>query len=115
MEQVQALEQISNVHIAYTPIHTETEGRMPLTLQHGGPTECPLLQGRGHNHLCYNCHEQGHITKKCPLKKAPKKYCCHCNSCLHFPNKCIFKCFTSANPGGSTRLYSSTHRWYSDP
>ena len=22
---------------------------------------------------------------------------------------------TSANPGGSTRLYSSTHRWYSDP
>ncbi len=20
-----------------------------------------------------------------------------------------------ANPGGSTRLYSSTHRWYSDP
>jgi len=22
---------------------------------------------------------------------------------------------TSANPEGSTRLYSSTHRWYSDP
>jgi len=22
---------------------------------------------------------------------------------------------TLANPGGSTRLYSSTHRWYSDP
>src|SRR6266571_5686192 len=91
MEQVQALEQISNVHIAYTPIHTETEGRMPLTLQHGGPVKCPLLQGRGCNHLCYNCHEQGHIAKKCPLKKAPKKYCRHCNSHLHFPNKCIFK------------------------
>src|SRR6266571_1786143 len=93
MEQVQALEQISNVHIAYTPIHTETEGRMPLTLQHGGPTECPLLQGRGHNHLCYNCHEQGHIAKKCPLKKPTKKYCCHCNSRLHFPNECVFKRF----------------------
>ena len=27
----------------------------------------------------------------------------------------VFLYAASANPGGSTRLYSSTHRWYSDP
>ncbi len=93
MEQVQALEQISNVHVAYNPMCMATKDRMPLTPWWGSPVEHPLLQGRGHNHLCYNCHEQGHITKKCPLKKAPKKYCCHCNSHLHFSNECIFKRF----------------------
>src|SRR6266702_3688014 len=86
MKQVQALEQITNAHIAYTPMHTMTEDRMPLTPRCGGPVELPLLRGRGCNRLCYNCHEQGHIAKKCPLKKPMKKYCRHCNSCLHFPN-----------------------------
>ncbi len=93
MEQVQALEQITNAHVAYTPMHTMTEDRMPLTPHRGGPVERPLLQGRGCNRLCYNCQEQGHIAKKCPLKKPTKKYCRHCNSCLHFPNECIFKRF----------------------
>jgi len=93
MEQVQALEQITNAHVAYTPARTAVEDRMPLTPRHGGPVERPLLQGRGCNRLCYNCHEQGHIAKKCPVKKAPKKYCRHCNSCLHFPNECIFRRF----------------------
>ncbi len=93
MEQVQALEQITNVHVTYTPVCTATKDRMPLTPQRGGPVERPLLQGRGRNRLCYNCHEQGHIAKKCPLKKPTKKYCRHCNSRLHFPNECIFKRF----------------------
>ncbi len=93
MEQVQALEQITNAHVAYTPMRTLTEDRTPLTPCHGGPVERPLLRGRGRNHLCYNCHKQGHIAKKCPLKKPMKKYCCHCNSRLHFPNECIFKRF----------------------
>ncbi len=93
MEQVQALEQITNAHVAYTPMATTVEDRMPLTPCRGGPVERPLLRGRGHNRLCYNCHEQGHIAKKCLLKKIPKKYCCHCNSRLHFPNECIFRCF----------------------
>src|SRR6266702_916941 len=93
MEQVQALEQITNAHVAYTPVRTATEDRMPLTPRRGGPVERPLLRGRGRNHLCYNCHEQGHIAKKCPLKKPTKKYCRHCNSHLHFPNECIFKRF----------------------
>src|SRR6266702_5301768 len=92
MEQVQALEQLSNAHIAYTPMITPTEDRMLLTPQRGGPVEHPILQGRGHNCLCYNCHKQGHITKKCPKNKVVKKYCCHCNSHLHFPNECIFHC-----------------------
>ncbi len=93
MEQVQALEQITNAHVAYTPMRTMTEDRMLLTPRRGGPVEHPLLRGRGCNCLCYNCHEQGHIAKKCPLKKPTKKYCRHCNSRLHFPNKCIFKRF----------------------
>jgi len=93
MEQTQALEQITNTHVAYTPVRMATEDRMPLTPHHGGPVERPLLRGRGRNCLCYNCHKQGHITKKCPLKKTVKKYCRHCNSCLHFPNECIFKRF----------------------
>jgi len=83
MEQVQALEQLSNAHIAYTPMITPTEDRMLLTPQRGGPVEHPILQGRGHNCLCYNCHKQGHIAKKCPKNKTPKKYCHHCNSWLH--------------------------------
>ncbi len=69
------------------------EDRMPLTPRRGGPVERPLLRGRGRNRLCYNCHEQGHIAKKCPQKKAVKKYCRHCNSRLHFPNECIFRRF----------------------
>src|SRR6266571_5818560 len=93
MEQVQALEQITNAHVAYTPVCMATKDRMPLTPHRGGPVERPLLRGRGRNRLCYNCHEQGHIAKKCPLKKAVKKYCHHCNSRLHFPNKCIFRRF----------------------
>ncbi len=93
MEQVQALEQITNTHVAYTPVRTATKDRMPLTPRCGGPVERPLLRGRGCNHLCYNCHKQGHIAKKCPLKKTIKKYCRHCNSRLHFPNECIFKQF----------------------
>ncbi len=93
MEQVQALEQITNAHVAYTPMRTATEDRMPLTPRQGGPVERPLLRGRGRNRLCYNCHEQGHIAKKCPLKKPMKKYCRHCNSRLYFPNECIFKRF----------------------
>ncbi len=93
MEQVQALEQITNAHVAYTPMCTMTKDRMPLTPCCGGPVEHPLLRGRGCNRLCYNCHEQGHIAKKCPLKKPTKKYCRHCNSRLHFPNECIFKRF----------------------
>jgi len=93
MEQVQALEQITNAHVAYTPVKTAAEDRMPLTPRRGGPVERPLLRGRGRNRLCYNCHEQGHIAKKCPLKKAVKKYCQHCNSRLHFPNECIFRRF----------------------
>ncbi len=43
MEQVQALEQITNAHVAYTPMHTMTEDRMPLTPHRGGPVERPLL------------------------------------------------------------------------
>ncbi len=43
MEQVQALEQITNAHVAYTPVHTATEDRMPLTPCRGGPVERPLL------------------------------------------------------------------------
>ncbi len=43
MEQVQALEQLSNVHITHTPMATATEDRMPLTPQSGGPVERPLL------------------------------------------------------------------------
>ena len=93
MEQVQALEQIANAHVAYTPTRTAVEDRMPLTPRHGGPVERPLLRGRGRNRLCYKCHEQGHIAKKCPLNKPVKKYCRHCNSRLHFPNDCIFKRF----------------------
>ena len=77
----------------HTPMSMAMEDQMPLRPRCGGPVECPLLQGRGCNHLCYNCHEQGHITKKCPKVKMVKKYCHHCNSCLHFPNECIFKCF----------------------
>ena len=92
MEQVQALEQLSNAHIAYTLMTVATKDQMPLTPHCGGPVEHPLLQGRGCNHLCYNCHEQGHIVKKCPKQKVVKKYCCHCNSHLHFPNECIFRC-----------------------
>src|SRR6266571_5280311 len=69
MEQVQALEQITNAHIAYTPMRTMTEDRMPLTPRRGGPVERPLLQGRGHNRLCYNCHKQGHIPNKCIFKR----------------------------------------------
>ncbi len=93
MEQVQALEQITNAHVAYTPVRTAAEDRMPLTPRRGGPVERPLLRGRGRNRLCYNCHEHGHIAKKCPLRKTPKKYCRHCNSRLHFPNECIFRRF----------------------
>src|SRR6266702_933675 len=93
MEQVQALEQITNTHIAYTLVCTATKDRMPLTLHCSGLVDHPLLQGRGCNHLCYNCCKQGHIAKKCLLKKPIKKYCRHCNSHLHFPNKCIFKRF----------------------
>ncbi len=91
MEQTQVLEQLSNMHVAYTPMTIAVEDRMPLTPRHGGPVERPLLQGRGRNCLCYNCHKQGHITKKCPKNKAVKKYCRHCNSRLHFPNECIFR------------------------
>jgi len=43
MEQVQALEQITNAHVAYTPVQTAVEDRMPLTLRCGGPVEHPLL------------------------------------------------------------------------
>jgi len=52
MEQVQALEQITNAHIAHTLMHVMTEDRMPLTPRHGGPVEHPLLRGRGRNRLC---------------------------------------------------------------
>jgi len=41
MEQVQALKQITNAHVAYTPVCTATEDRMPLTPRHGGPVEHP--------------------------------------------------------------------------
>src|SRR6266702_2110659 len=92
MEQTQLLEQLSNMHVAYTPLATATEDRMPLTPRRGGPVERPLLQGRGCNRECYNCYEQGHIAKKCPKTKVAKKYCHHCNSRLHFPNDCIFRC-----------------------
>src|SRR6266702_2373309 len=88
MEQVQAMEQITNAHIADIPARTAVEDRMPLTPRCGGPVERPLLRGRGRNRLCYNCHKQGHIAKKCPLKKATKKDCRHCHSHLHFPNEC---------------------------
>ncbi len=91
MEQTQVLEQLSNMHVAYTPMTVAVEDRMPLTPRYGGPVERPLLRGRGRNHLCYNCHEQGHIAKKCPKNKVIKKYCRHCNSRLHFPNECIFR------------------------
>ncbi len=43
MEQVQALEQITNAHFAYTPMRTMTKDRMPLTPHRGGPVERPLL------------------------------------------------------------------------
>ncbi len=43
MEQVQALEQISNAHVAYTPMTVAIEDWMPLTPQHGGPVKRPLL------------------------------------------------------------------------
>ncbi len=43
MEQVQALEQITNAHVAYTLVHTATKDRMPLTPHIGGLVECPLL------------------------------------------------------------------------
>ncbi len=87
------MEQISNAHVAYTPMMIAVEDQMPLTPCRGGPVERPLLRGRGRNRLCYNCQEQGHIMKKCPLKKVTKKYCRHCNSHLHFPNECVFKWF----------------------
>ncbi len=90
---MQVLEQLSNMHVAHTPMTTAVEDQMPLTPQCGGLVECPLLQGRGCNRLCYNCHEQGHITKRCPQNKVIKKYCHHCNSWLHFSNECIFHHF----------------------
>ncbi len=43
MEQVQALEQITNTHVAYTPERTAVEDRMPLTPRRGGLVEHPLL------------------------------------------------------------------------
>ncbi len=43
MEQVQALEQITNAHVAYTPVRMATEDQMPLTPRRGGPVERPLL------------------------------------------------------------------------
>ncbi len=90
---MQVMEQLSNVHIAHTPMAMETKDQMPLTPCRRGLVKHPLLRGRGHSCLCYNCHEVRHITKKCPKKKTIKKYCCHCNSHQHFPNKCIFKHF----------------------
>ncbi len=43
MEQTQVLEQLSNMHIAYTLTTTAVEDRMPLTPRRGGPVERPLL------------------------------------------------------------------------
>ncbi len=43
MKQVQALEQLSNVHITYMPMATMTEDRMPMMPQHGGLIKHPLL------------------------------------------------------------------------
>jgi len=43
MEQTQVLEQLSNMHVAYTPMTVAMEDRMPLTPCRGGPVECPLL------------------------------------------------------------------------
>ncbi len=45
MEQVHALEQLTNAHVAYMPVRTAIEDRMPLTPRRGGPVERPLLQG----------------------------------------------------------------------
>src|SRR6266702_8041050 len=43
MEQTQVLEQLSNMHVAYTPMTVAVEDRMPLTPHHGGPVEHPCL------------------------------------------------------------------------
>jgi len=43
MEQVQALEQLSNAYITYTLITMAVEDQMPLTPCRGGPVEHPLL------------------------------------------------------------------------
>ena len=43
MEQTQVLEQLSNMHVAYTPMTVAVEDQMPLTPRHGGPVEHPLL------------------------------------------------------------------------
>ncbi len=46
MEQVQALEQLSNAHVTYTSMITLAEDRMPLTPRWGGPVECPVVTDR---------------------------------------------------------------------
>jgi len=43
MEQTQVLEQLSNMHVAYTPTTTAREDQMPLTPRRGGPVKRPLL------------------------------------------------------------------------
>ncbi len=104
-----------------------SEEMNPATMPRGGyiPQGGFIQRGRGGGRPkdlreveCYTCHKKGHLSHNCPQHtwNRPNN---NQRSWTPRPSQgrdaVVDDRSTSANPGGSTRLYSSTHRWYSDP
>ncbi|XP_041477551.1 uncharacterized protein LOC121425534 [Lytechinus variegatus] len=70
-----------------------------INTRHEGKTNTPQIHSKSFPKTCYNCHQEGHISRNCPKqsqKPQMTKTCFICHRPGHFANSCPFSPVKSA-------------------